>query len=75
MRLFKVGHSGPEKCELIKSVFEAFLKLQFWFVIFCQKNIGATAAGKMLVKLATGIFFTNILQAVLCTKVFWTAFL
>jgi len=32
----------------------AFLNLQFGFLIFCQKNIGAQAACKMLVKLTQG---------------------
>jgi len=29
--------------------------VQFVFVIFCQKEIGTEAAGKMLVKLTTGL--------------------
>ncbi len=33
----------------------AFLKLEFSFVTFWQKNIGAKAAPKMLMKLTTGI--------------------
>ncbi len=32
---------------------EAFLNLQFGFVIFCQKNIGLQAVRKMLLKLTT----------------------
>jgi len=32
----------------------AFLLLQFGCAIFCQKNIGAKAACKMLIKLTTG---------------------
>ncbi len=35
--------------------FSAFLCLQFGFVAFSQKNIGAKAARKMLVKLATAL--------------------
>ena len=44
-----------------ESVFAAFLYLQFGFVIFWQKNIGAKAACKMLMKLAPWVDFTNIL--------------
>jgi len=43
---------------------EAFLYLQFGFVIYWQKNIGAKAAHKMLMKLTTGLNFTNIFQGV-----------
>jgi len=35
----------------IKVYFEAFLWLQFGFVIFCCKNIGKKAARKLLMKL------------------------
>ena len=38
---------------------EAFMCLQFGFVIFWQKEIGAKAAHKMLVKLTTWIYFNN----------------
>jgi hypothetical protein len=38
-----------------KVFFAVFLYLQFGFVIFCQKNISAKAARKLLVKLTTGI--------------------
>jgi hypothetical protein len=34
-----------------KVFFGAFLCIEFGFAIFCQNNIGAKAAGKMLVKL------------------------
>jgi len=34
--------------------FKAFMCLQFGFVIFCQKEIGAKAAHKILVKLTLG---------------------
>jgi len=34
--------------------FKTFLWLQFGFVIFCRKNIGAKAACKMFVKLTPG---------------------
>ncbi len=37
-----------------KSFFAAFMCLQFGFVIFCQKDFGAKAANKMLVKLTPG---------------------
>jgi hypothetical protein len=40
---------------LIKVFCTAFLKLQFGFVIFWYKNIGAKAACKMLMKLTTGV--------------------
>jgi hypothetical protein len=33
---------------------QSFICLQFGFVIFCQKNFGAKAAHKMLVKLTPG---------------------
>ena len=36
---------------LYKNVFAAFMCLQLGFVTFCRKEIGAKAAGKMLVKL------------------------
>jgi hypothetical protein len=49
-------------------VFSAdFCYLLFGFVIFLQKNIAAKAAHKMLVKLTTGVNFTNILHAAFCT--------
>ncbi len=38
---------------LCDSVLARFLYLQFGFLIFCQKNIGAKAAHKMLVKLTS----------------------
>ncbi len=41
----------------------AFLKLQFGFVIFWQKNIGAKAALKILVKLTPG-FCSNVISVV-----------
>jgi hypothetical protein len=41
----------------------AFISLQFGFVIFRQKDFGAKAAPKMLVKLTPGVNVTNILQA------------
>jgi len=51
-----------------KSVFTAFLYSWFGFVIYCQKNIGAKAARKMLMKSTAGVNFTNILQAAFCEK-------
>jgi len=42
----------------------AFLKLQFGFVIFWQKNIGAKAACKMLMTLTKKLNFVHFLQAV-----------
>jgi len=41
--------------------FEAFLDLQFDFVIFWLKNIGTKAACKILMKFTPWIDFTNIL--------------
>jgi hypothetical protein len=41
----------------------AFMCLQFGFVIFRQKDFGAKAALKMLVKLTPGVNVTNILWA------------
>jgi len=41
----------------------AFLLLQFGFVIFWQKKIGAKAAHKMLVKITSVVNFTKILRA------------
>jgi len=38
----------------MKVFFTAFLLLQFDFVFFWHKNIGAKAASKMLMKLTTG---------------------
>jgi len=38
----------------------AFLYLQFGFVIFWLKNIGARAVLKMLLKLTTGVQLTSI---------------
>jgi len=46
-----------------KVLFEAFLYLQFGFVTFFQKDISAKAARKMLMKMATVVNFTNVLQA------------
>jgi len=40
---------------LTKVIFQAFLFLQFGFVICWQNNICAKAARKMLVKLTTGV--------------------
>jgi len=37
--------------------YAAFLQLQFDFVNFWKKNIGTKAAGKMLLKLTTGVNF------------------
>ncbi len=42
-----------------KCLAKLFLYLQFGFVIFWQKNIGAKAASKMLVKLTTGLIYTS----------------
>jgi len=43
----------------MKVLCTAYLYLQFCFVIFWQKNIGAKGASKMLMKLTTGVNFTN----------------
>jgi len=37
-------------------------------VNFCGKNIGTKAAGKMLMKLTTGIYFENIFQTAFLQK-------
>jgi hypothetical protein len=47
---------------------------QFGFVIFWQKDLGAKAAHKMLVKLTTDVNFTNILQAAFSYKSFLRSF-
>jgi hypothetical protein len=39
----------------MKVFFQAFMCLQFGFVIFWQKDFGAKAAHKMLVKLTPGV--------------------
>jgi len=36
----------------------------FMFVVYCQKEVGKKTVCKTLVKLTTGVNFTNILQAV-----------
>jgi hypothetical protein len=48
----------------------SFLYLQFGFVIFLVKEIGAKAAFQMLVKLHTGVNFINIL----CTNFLYNFF-
>ncbi len=45
----------------MKVLCAAFPYLQFGFEIFCRKNISAKATCKMLVKLTSGVNFTNIL--------------
>jgi hypothetical protein len=47
----------------MKVLCQAFMCLQFVFVIFKQKEIGVKADCKMLAKLTTGVNFTNVLQA------------
>jgi len=44
------------------SACSAFFYLQFGCVIFCRKNIVAKAAHIMLVKLAIGVHFINVLR-------------
>jgi len=39
----------------MKMFFATFLFIQFGFVVFWQKNIGAKAAHKMLMKLTKGL--------------------
>jgi hypothetical protein len=46
----------------MKVLYAAFLLLQFGFVIFQHKNIGAKAGRKMLMKLTPGVNFINILR-------------
>ncbi len=47
----------------MKVFFETFMWLQFGSLIICQKEIDAKSDSKMLVKLNTGVNFTNILWA------------
>ncbi len=60
-----VGARGSASPEDIRYRFHqhctAFLYLQSGYVVFWQKNIVAKAACKMLVKVTTGVDFTNIL--------------
>jgi len=51
------------------------MRLQFWFVIFCQNDIVKKVAFKMLVKLTTGVNFINILCARFLYKVLCTTFM
>jgi hypothetical protein len=46
---------------LYESALPAFLLLQFDFVTFWQKNIGAKASHKMLMKLTKGVKCKNFL--------------
>jgi len=48
---------------LYESVLYNFMHYQFVFVIFCQREIFAKAARKMLVKFTNGVNFNNILRA------------
>jgi len=43
----------------MKVVFAVFLYLQLGFVIFWQKNIGAKAACKIVMKLTTALFILS----------------
>ncbi len=47
-----------------KVFFAAFLELQFGFVIFWHKNIGAKAAYKMLMKLTTGRMEKSVIEVI-----------
>ncbi len=47
----------------VKVFCQAFLYLQFGFVVFWRKNNDAKDASKMLIKLTVGVNFANILQA------------
>jgi hypothetical protein len=61
---------------LLKKVFStAFSQLQFDFVIFWQKDIGAKAAHNILTKLTTGVNFINILLAAFLNKSVLSSFL
>jgi len=40
----------------------SLVTVQFGFVIICQKDINKKAAGKMLMKLTTGVNFINLLR-------------
>jgi hypothetical protein len=48
----------------------AFMCLQFGFVIFWQKNFGAKAAHKMLLKLTPGLFVITTIALVLLKWIF-----
>jgi hypothetical protein len=54
---------------------DAFMCLQFGFVIFWQKDFGAKAALKMLVKLTPGVNVTNILRAAFSYESFFATLL
>jgi hypothetical protein len=51
--------------------FPPFMYLQFGFLIFMQKDFGAKAAHKMLVKFSPGVNFTNTLWAAFASKSFF----
>ncbi len=57
-----------------KVLYTAFVCLQFGFLIFWQKDFGAKAAHKMLVKLTPGVNFTNILGAAFLYESFLCSF-
>jgi hypothetical protein len=44
----------------------AFMCLQFGFVICCQKDFGAKAAHKMLVKLTPGVNVIKLFLSLIC---------
>jgi len=46
-----------------ESVLHSFSRIAVWLCNFLAKNISAKAARKMLMKLTTGVDFTNILSA------------
>jgi len=54
----------------------AFLYLQFGFVIFWQKNIGAKASRKMFMKLTSGLLFNKNVMSLIFTSGFiaWILF-
>jgi hypothetical protein len=46
----------------------AFLYWKLFFLLFWRYKIGGKAAVKMLVKLTTGVYFTNIFTQLFCAK-------
>jgi len=55
-----------------KSVLEAFLYLQFGFLMFWQKNIGSKTARKMLAKLTASI--SSSFQRYATFKIYYSTF-
>jgi len=66
MRLFRTNRT--------KVICAAFLHLQFGFEIVCRKKTGTKAAHKILVKVITVIYFTNILRTAFLNQRFFCNF-